>query len=155
MRKFEIVKKEFLMYDKKSAEFPKRATEHSAGYDFYSPTDAEILPNESVLIWTNIKAKFNANEFLLLAVTSGMGKHGIMLANNVGIIDSDYYENQTNDGNIGFRLYNFSKNVYKINYGDKIGQGIFLNFLTVDDEEEILNKRTGGFGSTDKKNKKQ
>ena len=151
MRKFLQVEKEFMEYEKERAVLPKRATVHSAGYDFVSPIEIEIKPHESQLIWTNVKAKFEEDEVLMLAVTSGMGKRGIMLANNVGIIDCDYYGNQFNDGNIGFRLYNFLDEPYVIKQGDKIGQGIFLKFLKVDDEEVVTQKRKGGFGSTDKK----
>lgn len=150
MRKFFEVEKEFMEYEKENAVLPKRATIHSAGYDFFSPIEIEIKPHASELIWTNIKAKFEEDEVLLLTVTSGMGKRGIMLANNVGIIDSDYFSNQFNDGNIGFRLYNFCDSPYTIKQGEKIGQGIFIKFLKVDDEEKVTQKRKGGFGSTDK-----
>ena len=151
MRKFEIVKNEFFKYDVKETKMPKRATKESAGYEFYSPIDITVEPNKMEMIWTNIKAQFNAGEVLILCVTSGMGKHGIMLANTIGVIDADYYGNEGNDGNIGFRLYNFSDKPYEIKVGDKIGQGFFLNFLTIDNEEEITETRVGGFGSTVKK----
>lgn len=151
MRKFEIVKDEFKKNKNVEYKMPVRATKHSAGYDFYSPVDVVIKPNEMQMIWTDIKSQFNQDEVLLLCVTSGMGKNGIMLANTLGVIDSDYYSNSGNDGNLGFRLYNFSKQDYIIKAGDKIGQGIFIKFLTVDDEQEIVNERVGGFGSTVKK----
>lgn len=151
MRKFEIVKKEFLKYDIVPDKAPVRATKCSAGYDLYSPIDIVVEPKQMQMIWTNYKACFNPDEVLVLCVTSGMGKHGVMLANTLGIIDSDYYSNVSNDGNIGIRLYNFSDEPYIIKKGDKIGQGIFTKFLTVDDEEEITTNRVGGFGSTVKK----
>ena len=151
MRKFELVKDEFKKNSVVSYKMPVRATKHSAGYDFYSPIDTVIEPNSMKMIWTDIKSEFNQDEVLLLCVTSGMGKNGIMLANTLGVIDSDYYSNSGNDGNLGFRLYNFSNQDYVIKAGDKIGQGIFMKFLTVDDEQEITNERVGGFGSTVKK----
>lgn len=150
MRLFEIVKKESLQYGSEP-QLPKRATKHSAGYDFCSPITLTIQPKQSAMIWTNIKAKFESDEMLLLCVTSGMGKHCIMLANTIGVVDSDYYENISNDGNIGFRLYNFGEEPYLINIGDKIGQGIFIKYLTVDNEQKIENVRVGGYGSTVKK----
>lgn len=148
MRRFETVIKEKMKYEQAEVKMPVRATKHSAGYDFYSPIDAIIEPNQMQMIWTNVKAEFNPNEVLLLCVTSGMGKHGIMLANTLGVIDADYYSNIDNDGNLGFRLYNFSNMPYEIKKGDKIGQGIFMNYLTVDNEKEITTERVGGFGST-------
>ena len=149
MRKFYNVEEKFKKYDGK-AFMPKRATKYSAGYDFYSPIDITIKPNTMEMIWTNIKAEFNSDEVLILCVNSGMGKYGIMIANTIGIIDSDYFSNENNDGNIGFRLYNFSENDYVVKIGDKIGQGVFTKFLTVDNEEEIKNVRKGGYGSTNK-----
>jgi dUTP pyrophosphatase len=151
MRKFERVKDEFLKYKVADIKLPVRATKNSAGYDFYSPIDLEIAPHTAEMVWTNVKACFNGDEVLMLAVTSGMGKNGIMLSNNVGIIDADYYSNVSNDGNVGFRLYNFLDKMYQIKAGDKIGQGLFFKYLTVDDEKEITTARIGGFGSTVKK----
>lgn len=151
MRKFEIVKEEAKKYGVTPYKMPQRATKHSAGYDFYSPIDLVIAPKSMEMIWTNVKSQFEADEVLLLCVTSGMGKHQIMLANTLGVIDSDYYGNISNDGNIGFRLYNFGDEPYEIKAGDKIGQGIFMKYLTVDNEPEIANERVGGFGSTVKK----
>jgi dUTP pyrophosphatase len=148
MRKFEIVSENFLQYGVKEVKFPFRATKNSAGYDFFSPIDIVIPPNKIQLIWTNIKAEFNSDEVLMLFVTSKIGKNGVMMANGTGIIDADYYSNKNNDGNIGFLLYNFGTSDYKINKGDKIGQGIFMKFLTIDNEEEIHETRIGGFGST-------
>lgn len=151
MRKFEIVRNDAIKYDVIPTKMPVRATKNSAGYDIYSPVNIVIQPKSMEMIWTNIKAQFEADEVLLLCVTSGMGKHQIMLANTLGVIDSDYYGNVSNDGNLGFRLYNFGDEPYVITAGDKIGQGIFMKYLTVDNEAEITNERVGGFGSTVKK----
>lgn len=151
MRKFEVVKEEAIQYGIVPNKMPQRATKHSAGYDIYSPIDVVVEPKSMQMIWTNVKAQFEADEVLLLCVTSGMGKHGIMLANTLGVIDCDYYGNVSNDGNLGFRLYNFSDEPYEVKAGDKIGQGIFMKYLTVDNEAEITTERVGGFGSTVKK----
>ena len=151
MRKFEVVKDFAIQYGKKDIKLPVRATKHSAGYDIYSPIDITIEPKTMEMIWTNVKAQFEPDEVLLLCVTSGMGKHSIMVANTIGVIDCDYYGNVSNDGNLGFRLYNYGNEPYEIKQGDKIGQGVFLKYLTVDDEPEIKNERVGGFGSTVKK----
>ena len=147
-RGFEMVGQEFIKNNGANYKMPNRATKNSAGYDFYSPIDITIEPKQMQMIWTDIKAKMQPRDVLILCVTSGMGKHGIMLANTLGIIDADYYGNSGNDGNIGFRLYNFSDEPYSIKAGDKIGQGIFSTFLTVDNEEEVTAERIGGFGST-------
>ncbi len=151
MRKIEVVRQDAIEYGQTEFKCPVRATKNSAGYDFYSPIDVVIKPQTMEMIWSNFKAQMNSDEVLILCVTSGMGKRGVMIANTIGVIDSDYYSNISNDGNLGFRLYNFSNQDYVIKKGDKIGQGIFMKFLTVDDEKEITETRVGGFGSTVKK----
>ena len=151
MRKFEVVREDAIEYGILPPKMPNRATKHSAGYDFYSPIDIVVEPKKMQMIWSNVKACFGTDEVLILCVTSGMGKHQIMMANTIGIIDCDYYGNPSNDGNLGFRLYNFGDEPYVIKAGDKIGEGVFYKYLTVDDEEEITAERTGGYGSTVKK----
>lgn len=152
MRKFAKIKDEFLKYGQKAEEIkmPVRATKHSVCYDCYSPIDIIINPGETELIFLNVKAYCNHDEGFALATTSGMGKKEIMVSQGLGIIESDYADNENNDGNIGFMLFNHGKNPYQIKTGDKIGHIYFFKFLTVDDEEEVTNVRIGGFGSTGK-----
>lgn len=145
MRKFEIVNKRTSSVDIK---MPQRATKYSAGYDFYSPTDYVLQPNEMKLIFSDIKAQMESDDVLILCTTSGMGKKGIVLANAIGVIDADYYNNVNNEGNIGFMLRNTSQSQYEIKVGDKIGQGIFVKYLTVENENVVDKERVGGFGST-------
>lgn len=148
MRKFEIVKKEFIKYDSNEINLPQRSTKHSVCYDFYSPITITLPAHKITLVWSNVKAIFNENEGLILATRSSMGAKGIMLANGIGIIESDYANNPSNDGNLGFLFFNTNDTDYVINKGDKMGQGMFINFLTIDNEEDILEDRKGGFGST-------
>ena len=145
-RFFEVVKDEVRKHDCE-IKLPTRATEHSAGYDFYSPVDVVIQPNESVLIFTDVKAHMYYDNALLLIPRSSMGKQPIMIANTVGLIDSDYYDNADNDGNIGFRLLNLGNTPYEIKIGDRIGQGVFVKYGTVKNDN-TSGTRAGGFGST-------
>ena len=145
-RFFEVVKDEFRKTEGE-IKLPTRASAHSAGYDFYSPVDVTIQPNESVLVWTDVKAHMYYDNVLLIFVRSSMGKHPVVIANGTGIIDSDYYGNETTDGNIGFRLVNQGDRPYEIKVGDRIGQGIFVKYGTIKDDGASGN-RTGGFGST-------
>ena len=148
MRYFEVVKDEFRKNTGK-IKLPTRASKHSAGYDFYSPVDAIIQPNETVMIWTDVKAHMYYDNALLIIPRSSMGKHPVMIANTVGLIDSDYYGNESTDGNIGFRLLNLGTTPYEIKAGDRIGQGIFIKYGTIKDDDTI-ETRTGGFGSSNK-----
>ena len=128
---------------------PVRSDPRSAGYDFYSPVDIVIPPNESRLLFTDVKAYMEDDEVLMLYVRSSMGKIPVVIANGTGIIDSSYYNNPDNDGNIGFRLLNLGKEDYVIHRGDRIGQGVFTKYLIADDDN-ATGDRVGGFGSSGK-----
>ena len=147
MRRFEIVKGVENVDDVKK---PQRSTKHSAGYDFFAMEDVEIKPipdTKVVFVKTGVKAKFEDDEVLKLYNRSSNTKKGLILANGVGVIDSDYYSNENNDGEIIFAFYNISNETIIIHKRDKIGQGIFEKFLLTDDDEASA-ERVGGFGST-------
>lgn len=145
-RYFEIVKDEFRK-NTGDIKLPTRATKGSAGYDFYSPIDIIIPSNEIAMIWTDVKAHMYYDNVLLLVPRSSMGKQPVVLANSVGVIDSDYYDNEATDGNIGFRLLNLGNTPYEIKVGDRIGQGIFVKYGTIK-EDNTTDTRKGGWGST-------
>ena len=127
---------------------PTRGSSKAMAYDFYANQDYSVMPNDIVKVWTDVKAYMLDDECLIINVRSSMaGK--FMLANTSGWIDSDYYSNENNDGNIGIFLKNISNEVQSINKGDRIAQGAFFNFL-VADNGNTDNIRTGGFGSTNK-----
>ena len=128
---------------------PTRGTKKSSCYDFYSPDEYLVRPNEIVKIWTDIKAYMKDDETLLLAVRSSMGGK-FMLANTIGIIDSDYYSNIENDGNIGIFLKNISDQTQLIKKGDRIAQGMFRKYLVADKDFWLSDTRIGGFGSSGK-----
>ena len=147
MRYFEVVKEQCRKNPEVDIKLPTRATEHSAAYDFYSPVNVTIQPNEMAMIWTDVKASMYYDNVLLLNVRSSMGKHPIIIANIQGWIDSDYFSNVDNDGNIGIRLLNLGKTPYEIKIGDRIAQGMFVKFGTVKNDN-AKGVRSGGFGST-------
>ena len=114
--------------------------------------DFTLKPGEIGKYPLGIKADMNSGEVLLIMVRSSMGfKYNVRLCNQVGVIDKDYYNNPDNEGHMWIRLENQGDKDYVVKKGDKICQGIFMNFLTTDNEENIENVRTSGFGSTDKK----
>ncbi len=151
MRKFEKISFEQFKKDIKddielynSYSLPKRGTKYSAGYDFEALIDFEIKPGANLLIPTGIKADMNEGEMLLLVERSSQGfKYNIRMCNQVGVIDKDYYNNPKNEGHIYIKLFNEGDNDYKVKKGEKIVQGLFVNFLTVDNEDEINSERTG------------
>ena len=131
-----------------NAVLPYRSTENSAGYDFECYTDTLIPPYQIMLIPTGIKCQIDEGYYLQLALRSStpMKKH-LMLANGIGIIDSDYYNNPDNEGHIMFQVINFTNKEVFIPAGERIGQGVFLKYYTTDDDN-ASGKRVGGFGST-------
>lgn len=156
MRKFEKISEEQFEKDLKEVceycdiEIPTRSTKHSAGYDFKSPISFTLNPGDSKKVPTGIKASMNEDEFLAIFVRSSMGfKYNIRLCNQVGIVDSDYYNNPDNEGHIFVKIQNEGKEAITINKGDRFAQGIFMNFLITDDDV-AFGDRTGGFGSTNK-----
>ena len=128
---------------------PERGSKYSAGYDFKAITDMIIKPGEILKIPTGYKARFLGDEMLMVVVRSSMGfKYNVRMCNQVGIIESDYYNNLSNEGHIWVALQNEGDKDYVINKGDAYAQGIFTKFLTCGDEPKNL--RTGGFGSTNR-----
>lgn len=128
-------------------QLPERKTKKSAGYDFFSPVAVEILPGEVVTIWTNVKAFMEDDEELRLSIRSGLSLKGLRMTNGLGIVDSDYYSCEQNDGNIGFMMHNVSNDMIRISVGDRIGQGVFAKYLTTYDDK-ANGVRKGGIGST-------
>lgn len=114
----------------------------------YEKLDGYIKPT---LVKTGTKAYMPDDEVLYLYNrSSNPMKKGLVLANSVGVIDSDYYSNPDNDGDIMFAFYNFGLKKQTIKAGDPIGQGIFAKFLKAD-QDNASGSRIGGFGSTDEK----
>lgn len=101
------------------------------------------------LVPTGVKCEMPENMYLELSVRSSCPlKHWLILANGVGIIDADYYNNPDNEGHIFFQIINLSPFDIMLKKGDAIGQGIFKKYYLADDDAATA-ERQGGFGSTD------
>ena len=143
-RKFEYVKR----VEGLDFKLPERATKNSAGYDFYNPERVTIEPHEIKYVKTGVKAKMQQDEVLLLYNrSSNPKKKGLTMANSVGVIDADYYNNTDNEGEIAFAFRNITDKPVTIEVGEKLGQGVFTKFLSVENDN-VQGERTGGFGST-------
>ena len=161
MRKFEIISinqfnKDFKNIDTKYEDIiiPKRSTKFSAGYDFYMPYDLTVKKNEVVLIPTGIKAMLNSDEFLGIYIRSSLGfKYNLRMCNQVGIIDSDYYNNSSNEGHIFVKLKNEGDNDIILKKYDRYVQGIIQKYYIVDNEKEVEDIRVGGIGSSGRRDK--
>ena len=148
VRGFEVAKG----YEEKHINLPVRKTKFAAGYDIEAAEDC-VIPafkpgQKPTLIKTGLKAYMQSDEVLILANrSSNPGKKGLILANSIGVVDSDYYENPDNDGHIMFAFFNFKDEDVEVKKGDRIGQAIFQKYL-VTDNDIADGERTGGFGST-------
>ena len=131
---------------------PERKTELSAGYDFCLPEEVTLEPGKLQLVPTGVKAYMQPGEWLGMHIRSSMAvKKRLMLVNNVGIIDADYYNNPDNEGHIMLVLLNMGENPVTLPKGERVAQGIFYNYLTADGDEKVSKAvRGGGFGSTGK-----
>jgi dUTP pyrophosphatase len=106
--------------------------------------------NRPTLVSTGMKCKLDPGTYLELSVRSSTPlKHWIILANGVGIINADYYNNPDNEGEIFLQLINLSPYDILLKKGEKIGQGIIKQYLTTEDDA-ATGDRLGGFGSTSK-----
>lgn len=150
-RGFEIIKDEHRKHSDIEIQLPTRGDSRSAGYDFYSNETVVLQPKQSHLFWTDVKSYMLDDEVLSIHVRSSIGtKKDLMLKNTTGIIDSSYYENVSNDGNIGICLVNMGDKIQKIEKGERIAQGIFTKYLITDNDVCLKLERTGGFGSSGK-----
>lgn len=105
---------------------------------------------QPTLVPTGIKAKLDEGTYLQLSVRSSCPLNSwLVLANGIGIIDADYYNNPDNEGAIYFQLINLSPFDIQLKKGDIIGQGVILPYLTTEDDK-TEGTRIGGFGSTSK-----
>lgn len=147
VRGFEIAKG----FEDKGINLPKRSTKNAAAYDIEAAEDIVVpvyKPGiKPTLIPTGLKAYCADDEWFMLANRSGGPKKGFVMANSIGIVDADYYGNESNDGHFMFQYFNFGDKPLEVKKGDRIGQVIFMKYLTIDDDE-ATGTRTGGFGST-------
>lgn len=168
-RGFQVVKD----YVNDSINLPKPATKKAAGYDFESAESITIQPVwghifqvmisklainadphrfekllKPTLVPTGVKSYMGDDEGLFLYNrSSNPGKKFLVLANGVGVVDADYYENPDNDGHVMFAFINFGVFPVTIKKGDRIGQGVFQPILRADGDD-ATGERSGGFGST-------
>lgn len=133
-----------------SIPMPEYATEGSAGLDLRACIDEniELAPGETVLIPTGLSVYIENHEWAaMLLPRSGLGhKHGIVLGNLVGLIDSDY------QGPLMVSCWNRGKDKFTIEVGERIAQMVIVPVVQVGfeivSEFKESGRGEGGFGST-------
>lgn len=127
---------------------PRRSTKGSAGYDFYAPYDIILTPHScSKLVFLNVKAYMQPDEKLQMYIRSSLAVKSNITLETSGLIDSDYYSNPDNDGNIGVKFRNNGDAPIIITKGTRCCQGVFGKYL-IADGDDVNETRTGGYGST-------
>jgi len=159
----ELDKQLLLIYN--DIKIPTRSTTGAAGYDFYLPFTVPLKKSDNyVKIPTGIKCEIEDGYVLILAPRSSAGiKSGVQLRNTIGVIDSDYYNNKSNEGHIllactsdsyplaeskSFNSEYFFSTTFEKDV--RIVQGMFLPYFvaTNDKYNDDLKVREGGTGST-------
>lgn len=132
-------------------EMPRYATQGSAGLDLRACIDEPltIAPGETQLIPTGLAIHLDdAGLAAMLLPRSGLGhKHGIVLGNLVGLIDSDY------QGELKVSCWNRSDTPYSVQIGERIAQMMIVPvlqpvFTQVEEFGESSERGVGGFGHT-------
>lgn len=145
IRGFEILPAYQKLFDYENIRMPIRSTSEAAGHDICAIGTYAIPPNGKVVIDTGLTAYMKKDEWLALFVRSGLSfNYDMTLQNAVGVIDADFYGKH-----IRIMLRNESTETVYILQGDRIAQGVFMNYLKTDDDAFVKkSKRIGGFGST-------
>lgn len=143
--------------------YPKEGTDGSAGHDFTVPYDVTIPAgagldycsgNPFVMIYTGMKCKLDSRQELDIHLRSSMGtKNCLFIPNQTGIIDSDYFDNEGNEGHIMIPIGNRGKEDLFLAKGTRIAQGIIRDYYRATNEvdggsHKTTPKRNGGCGST-------
>lgn len=129
---------------------PKRATDGSAGVDLRACLEAplDLSPGECELIGTGIAIHLgNPGLAATILPRSGLGhKHGIVLGNLVGLIDSDY------QGELKISCWNRSSKTFRIEPGERIAQLVVVPVVPVEfnvvESFAASDRGAGGFGHT-------
>lgn len=133
-----------------SIDLPEYATTGSAGLDLRACLDEPVTlaPGETILIPTGIAIHIDDPALAaVLLPRSGLGhKHGIVLGNLVGLIDSDY------QGQIFVSCWNRGQQPFEITIGERIAQMVFIPVVQVGfervEEFTATERGAGGFGHT-------
>ncbi len=134
----------------KSIPMPAYATTGSAGIDLRAclDNDTTLAPGDTILIPTGIAIHINDTQLAaVLLPRSGLGhKHGIVLGNLVGLIDSDY------QGQIFVSCWNRGKESFTVQVAERIAQMVFVPIVQAEFEQvtdfDQTERGTGGFGHT-------
>ena len=127
---------------------PTYQTDGSAAFDLAASESLTVAPGEVRLIPTGLVIEVPPGSFLgIFARSSTPLKRGLMVANGVGVVDSDYCGPRDE---VKIAVLNVTSTPVRIAAGDRIAQGVILPAPRVEWEEvrELKSESRGGFGAT-------
>jgi len=134
----------------KTLPLPEYKSTGAAAMDLYARETVEIQPHQVGYVPLNIALEVSAEYWVLMSPRSSLHKHGVMMANGIGVGDSDYCGD-----NDEYRaaLLNFSEKPVTIERGERIVQMMILPVekIAVEEVDHLGNTDRGGFGSTGRK----
>ena len=131
-----------------AAPLPSYQTAGAAGFDLASSVDMTIAPGQITLVPTGLVIEAPKGHFLgIFARSSTPLKKGLIVANGVGVVDSDY-SGPTDE--IKIQVMNVTSAPVDVKRGDRLAQGVLIPFVRAEFEEvdAAVSKDRGGFGST-------
>ena len=132
-----------------SVPLPAYHTAGAAGFDLAASADVLVEPGRIALIPTGLVISVPAGHFLgIFARSSTPLKRGLMVANGVGVVDSDYCGPEDE---VKVQVLNFTPSPVQVVKGDRLAQGVILSFARAEwHEQDVPSRRTsrGGFGAT-------
>lgn len=131
-----------------SVSLPRYESEGAAAFDLAAAVDVTIEPGKVALVPTGLVIEVPAGMFLgIFARSSTPLKRGLMVANGVGIVDSDYCGPEDE---VKIAVVNFTQAPVRVAAGDRIAQGMLLpvNRVTWEETTVLRDDSRGGFGST-------
>lgn len=130
------------------AVIPEYKTAGACAFDLSTIEDAVIQPGEIVRLKTGLVICVPKDFVLIIAARSSLpGKFGLCVPQGIGIVDNDFCGSSDE---ILLQLMNFTNHPVEVKKGDRLAQGIFLNFAKAEFQEvvKLTNPNRGGFGST-------
>lgn len=127
---------------------PSYETAGAAGFDLAASVDMTIRPGEVALVPTGLVIEVPAGHLLgVFARSSTPLKRGLMVANGVGVVDSDYCGPADE---IKIEVLNFTPQPVSVRRGDRLAQGVIMPIVraTWQEEREMSRPTRGGFGAT-------
>jgi dUTP pyrophosphatase len=127
---------------------PSYQTAGAAGFDLAASADLTVAPGAIVLVPTGLVVEVPVGHFLaIFARSSTPLKKGLIVANGVGVLDSDYC-GPTDE--LKIQVMNVTTAPVTITIGDRLAQGVVMPYVRVDIEDGVgaSGPSRGGFGST-------